>query len=793
VPLVVSRSLSVDAVDAALDRGGERLVFLAAQHEVHEDHPPPERIHRVGCVGTISRIRRLSDGRIKILVHGLHRGRIVRYAQLAPYYSVEVEPLDEVASRCPALELEAALRTLSELLKAYAQGGKTIAAEVTLALADGSEPGRLADLLAWNLPLRVLDAQRILECLDPVERLRLVGEQLQQEVDIQQVQARIQSRADAEMSRTHREYVLREQLRAIQRELGDGDSKQGDLDDLRLRLRRLELPAEAAREAERQLRRLEQLSPETAEASVVRTYLDCLVELPWSTSSADQLDVARARRILDEDHYDLRTIKDRILEFLAVRKLREGGPSNGPILCLLGPPGVGKTSLGRSIARALGRRFVRVALGGIRDEAEIRGHRRTYVGAMPGRILQGVRQAGSNNPVFMLDEIDKLGSDFRGDPGSALLEVLDPEQNATFRDNYLNLQFDLSNVLFIATANTIEPIPSALRDRLEVIHLSGYSEGEKLEIADRYLVPKSLQGCGLTERQLQFNRRGLQAIVGGFTREAGLRELGRQISAVARKVALRIAEHGERKRPVVVTPQLVARYLGPPRYLHEVDLDTDYVGIATALAWTPVGGDLLHIEAQWMPGKGTLTLTGQLGDVMKESAMAALSYARACASQLGLSERFFADREIHIHVPAGAVPKDGPSAGAPLACALLSLMTGVHVRRDTAVTGEITLRGRVLPVGGIKEKLLAAARARLRAVVIPTGNLRDAEELPKSVRQRLKVLTADTVDDVVAVAMVSPLPRRITEPAPGVPRSLVEAHAASYAARAPQREGSAGS
>jgi ATP-dependent Lon protease len=599
---------------------------------------------------------------------------------------------------------------------------------------------------------------------DPVQRLAKVNQALENEVGILEVQNRIQSRAKEEMSKTQRDYYLREQLRQIRHELGDADSFRDEIEDLRQRIEAGGLPAEARAEADKQLRRLEQMSPESAEAAVVRSYVDVLVELPWKEPDEDPVDLRAARAVLDQDHYNLEHVKERILDYLAVHKLRRG--AHGPLLCFLGPPGVGKTSLGRSIARALGRKFVRISLGGVRDEAEIRGHRRTYVGALPGRILQGMKQAGSKNPVFMLDEVDKLGSDYRGDPSAALLEVLDPEQNHAFRDHYLGVPYDLSKVMFIATANLADPIPAPLRDRMETLRLSGYSEEEKLAIAERFLVPKQIAEAGLSERDLSLGRPALRKIISEYTREAGLRELERQVAQLARKIARRLVESGEastRGRKVspvraAVTPEDLAKLLGPPKFIPDERQRVDEVGIANGLAWTQAGGEVLHVEAQMMTGKGNLILTGQLGEVMKESAQAALSFARVQATRLGLRSDFLSDREIHIHVPAGGVPKDGPSAGITMACVLVSLVSGIPVRRDVAMTGEITLRGRVLPIGGLKEKLLAAVRAGMRVAIVPAANMAELSEIPSHLRQRIKIQSVHTVDEALIVALARPLP-----------------------------------
>ncbi len=764
-PLRVTRKISLDAVNAALATE-ERLCFIVAQRQSSDEDPKPAGIYRTGTVGVIMRMRKLSDGGLKILVQGLCRARIQRYLAEQPSYRARLD-LFEDATPARTLELEALTRTVRQNVERVAELGRSLQPELTMVLANVDDPGRLADLVASNLTLKLSEAQGILETDDPVERLTKVNHALETEIGILDLQNRIQSRAKEEMSKTQRDYYLREQLRQIRHELGDADSLRDEIDELRQKVQGAGLSPEAKAEADKQLRRLEPMSPESAEAAVVRGYLDTMLELPWKEPTQETVDLKTAQKVLDEDHYNLEHVKERILDFLAVHQLRQG--AHGPILCFLGPPGVGKTSLGRSIARALGRKFVRASLGGVRDEAEIRGHRRTYVGALPGRILQGIKQAGTRNPVFLLDEVDKLGSDFRGDPAAALLEVLDPEQNHTFRDHYLAVPYDLSKVLFIATANLADGIPPALRDRMETLRLAGYSDEEKYVIAERYLVPRQIADAGLTDKDLAIGRPALRRIISEYTREAGLRELERQVAQLARKVARRIVEQGGRGDPpggkprrtkpgAAVAPDDIAKLLGPPKYLPDEKRESDEVGMANGLAWTPVGGEVLHVEAQIMAGKGSLILTGQLGDVMKESAQAAMSFARAQALHLGLRNDFFTDREVHIHVPAGGVPKDGPSAGVTMACVLMSLLSGIPVRRDVAMTGELTLRGRVLPVGGLKEKLLAAARAGIRLAIVPAGNVPELAEVPAHVREKLKVEPVRTVSEVLAFALARPLP-----------------------------------
>jgi ATP-dependent Lon protease len=613
-----------------------------------------------------------------------------------------------------------------------------------------SDPGVLADLVASNLRLKIEESQAILEIFDPIHRLKKVNELLSRELELSTMQARIQSQAKDEMTKTQRDYFLREQMKQIQQELGEGDERAEEIGDLKKQIEKAKMPVEVKGEADKQLRRLEQMHPESSEASLVRTYLDWLVELPWSKSTKDNLNIKKAKQVLDDDHYNLEKIKERILEYLAVNKLRR--KIKGPILCFLGPPGVGKTSLGRSIARSLNRSFVRVSLGGVRDEAEIRGHRRTYVGALPGRIIQGIKQAGSNNPVFMLDELDKVGADFRGDPSAALLEVLDPEQNHAFSDHYLNLPFDLSNVLFICTANLLDSVPAALADRMEVLQLSGYTNEEKLEIARKYLIPRQLEDTGISTKYLEISNEATLRIIAEYTKEAGLRNLEREIASICRKVARKVAEGKDDLTRI--TRANVQSYLGAPKFLPETEQEQHEIGVGTGLAWTSTGGEILYIEASLSKGRGNLTLTGQLGEVMKESAQAAVSYARAHAKTLGIEADFYQKLDIHIHVPAGAIPKDGPSAGITMATALISALTSRRVSRDVAMTGEITLRGRVLPIGGLKEKSLAAVRAGIKTIIIPDRNEKDLDEIPKPLRRKLRWVVAKNMSDVLKVALL---------------------------------------
>lgn len=754
LPLFVGRESSIKAVEDAL-QSKDRLIFLSSQREVTEENPGPEDIFKIGTVAMIMRMRKLPDGRIKILAQGLSKAQIKEFSQTTPYYSVKLEVLQDKAITAKGLEVEALVRNIKEQLEKIVGAGRALAPDILMVIDDIRDPGRLADLIASNLGLKVDEAQQILETLDVIERLSKVYDLLSKEIEVIAMQEKIKSQAKDEMTRSQREYFLREQIRTIKHELGEQDGKQDEIDELRDKIEAANMPEETKKEALKQLTRLDRMHPDATEASIIRTYLDWMIEVPWSKQTTDNYDLNRAKEILDQDHYDLEKVKERILEFLAVRQLKN--KMKGPILCFCGPPGVGKTSLGRSIAHAMGRKFTRISLGGVRDEAEIRGHRRTYVGALPGRIIQGLKQVGVNNPVFMLDEIDKLGADFRGDPSSALLEVLDPEQNHSFRDHYLNLEFDLSNVMFIATANLIDPIPSALKDRMEIIRLAGYPEQDKLKIAKRYLVPKQVEENGLTADKIEFTDTAIRQIIEEYTRESGLRNLEREIASICRKVARKFTTEGVNK---VVVDKDVEEYLGPQKFLREEEQERDEVGIATGLAWTQYGGEILYVEATKMRGKGGLTLTGQLGEIMKESAQAALSYARSNARKLGIDEGMFAKYDIHVHVPAGAIPKDGPSAGVTMAAAIISLLTDHPTRKDVAMTGEITLRGKVLPIGGVKEKCLAAARQNIKTIIIPFRNQKDIPEIPKEVRDQLTFVLSKTVDDVLAAAL---LPKIVVE------------------------------
>ena len=756
VPLSISRERSVTAVDRALAE--DRILMLVAQKDGAEDDPGEDDLYRVGTAAVIMRMLKLPDGRIRILVQGLARARLLHLSQREPFLQARVErltELNELSAPEPALTTEALVRSVKESLDRVAGLGKGISPEVLVIAANLEEPGRLADLAASNLELKAAEAQAILEAVDPLARLRTVSDLLLREIQVLTVQQEISSQARGEMDRSQREYFLRQQLKTIQDELGDSDELSDEVAGYRRLAAERVLSDEAREELEIQVRRLERSHPESAETSIIRTYLDWLTALPWQTWSDDDLDLVRARRILDDDHYDLDKVKERIVEYLAVRKLKPD--AKGPLLCFVGPPGVGKTSLGRSIARALGRRFVRISLGGVRDEAEIRGHRRTYVGALPGRILQGLRKAGTSNPVFMLDEIDKIGADFRGDPSSALLEVLDPEQNSGFVDHYLAVAYDLSRVMFITTANLLDPIQAAFLDRMEVIRLTGYTDAEKLSIARRHLIPKQLEAHGITAEHVTFTDEGIARIIADYTREAGLRNLERELAAICRKVAVGVAGAPAGTAPPTwgIEAGTVGELLGPAKHHSEELLDRDRVGVATGLAWTAAGGDLMFIEVVAVPGKGNLLLTGQLGDVMKESAQAALSYARVYAGErvAGGGEPLFSTHDVHIHVPAGSIPKDGPSAGITIATAIISVLLGRPVNRRLAMTGEITLRGDVLPIGGLKEKAMAAKLAGVKTVVLPRLNRRDLVEVPEAVKEGLAFHFVDHMDDVLAIAL----------------------------------------
>jgi len=753
LPLFIGRERSVRAIEEAVKQ--DRLLLLATQKDPGTEEPSPEQIYQMGTVGRILRVLKLPDGRVKALVQGIAKARILEYVRKRSWYRVKIETITEASNKPVNLEIEALMRNVIEHSEKILALRGELTSDVGAILQSIEDPGKLADLVASNLKLKVDESQQLLELIDPIQRLKQVNNLLSREVEMSSMQAKIQSEVRDEISKSQRDYFLREQVRAIHKELGDQDERFQELDDYRKKIKRAKLSKEADLEALKQLGRLEQMHPDSAEASVVRTYLDWLVELPWNRSTQDIIDIKEAKIELDKDHYALDKVKDRILEYLSVRKLNR--KMKGPILCFVGPPGVGKTSLGRAIARAMKRKFVRISLGGIRDEAEIRGHRRTYIGALPGRILQGLKQCGSNNPVFMMDEIDKLGADFRGDPSSALLEALDPEQNFAFSDHYLNLPFDLSRVMFILTANLTDTIPSALLDRMEVITLSGYTEEEKKIIAQTHLIPRQIRENGLQRRAVSISPGALNQIISEYTSEAGLRNLEREIGTIFRKVARQIAE-GE-KGPFRITGSNLQKYLGVHKYYPEMDQEKSQIGLATGLAWTQVGGEVLYVEATLIGGKGELIITGQLGDIMQESARAAVTYARANLVSFGVDENIFENMDVHIHIPAGAIPKDGPSAGTAMTMALISALMQKPVNSKVAMTGEITLRGRVLPVGGLKEKALGALRAGIRTIIIPEKNKRDLAEIPSYVRRKIQFVRVKHMDEILPIAFESdPLP-----------------------------------
>ena len=765
LPLSVSREKSIRAVDTALVEN--RMILLLSQKQTEMDNPRPEDLYQVGTAALIMRVLKLPDGRIRALVQGLQRVRVEYFTETENLFKARVEPLGEPEMKSPDLEQDALLRSVKQTLEKAVALGKTLPQEVLVIASNLDNPGRLADLVASNLDLKLAQTQEVLEIAHPGLRLKRVNELLQREIQLLEVQQKITMEARGEMDKSQREYYLRQQLKAIQQELGEGSELAEEITAFRDKLAKMKVPEDPLVEIERNLKKLERMHPDSSETAVTRTYLEWMTELPWGTFTEDNLDLKQAQTVLDEDHFGLAKIKDRILEFLAVRKLKPD--LRGTILCFVGPPGVGKTSLGKSIARALGRKYSRISLGGVHDESEIRGHRRTYVGAMPGRIVQALHQVKSMNPVIMLDEVDKIGRDQRGDPSAALLEVLDPEQNHTFRDHYLNVPLDLSQVLFLANANELEPIHPAFKDRMEIIYLNSYTLEEKLGIAEQHLIPKQLEKHGVTRQQLSIPKKALKAIITGYTREAGLRQLEREIGAVCRKVARRVAE-GALKKKLVLTDESIHELLGPVKLLQDERLKAPRVGVVTGLAWTSVGGDVLFVEALKMPGKGGLILTGQLGDVMKESAMAALSYIRAHGKELAVPDGFLQKNDIHIHVPAGAIPKDGPSAGVTMTTALASLLTGRKVRPRVAMTGEITLTGRVLPVGGIKEKALAARRAGIKELIIPARNKKDVDEdIPEQIKDTLKFHFVSEISQVLELAL-----EKTQEAEPGKPDTPVK-------------------
>jgi len=745
LPFLVSRASSLKLIE---DLGtATRVIALAAQRNPEDESPTPDALYARGTAVRVLRVLRYPDQSVRVLVQGIARIELGEFVQREPFFVARVKRLQETA---PAdKEVEALHAHLVSQFSKFVSLVPYLPDELQVTAMQVREPGKLSDMVASYLKIAIEEAQDLLSTTDVRQRIEKLITILTREIELLELGHKIQSQVQTELNKNQREYYLRQQLKAIQKELGEGDVRSGELEELQKKVEEANMPPEARKAADKELDRLKMIPPESAEHTDVRTYLDWLVSLPWAVGTEDNLDIANAHKVLDEDHFDLEKIKERILEFLAVRKLKKD--TKGPILCFVGPPGTGKTSLGRSIARALGRKFVRLSLGGIRDEAEIRGHRRTYIGALPGRIIQGVRNSGSNNPLFILDEVDKLGMDFRGDPAAALLEVLDPEQNNSFVDHYLDVPFDLSKVLFLTTANVLDPIPPALRDRMEVLELPGYTEEEKLQIVQRHLVPKQLKENGLADAKMEIAPEALAEIIRSYTREAGLRNLEREIARVFRKIARAYTE-GE-KLPERITVEDVQRYLGSPRFYSEVAERANEPGVATGLAVTANGGDIMFIECTRMAGQKGLTLTGSLGDVMKESAQAALSYIRSRADRLGIPADFFEKSDIHVHVPAGAIPKDGPSGGVTIAASLASLLSGRPVRPDVAMTGEITLRGKVLPVGGIKEKVLAARRAGIHTVIMPSRNQRDLEDIPAELRNELELIFVDTVDEVLRYAL----------------------------------------
>jgi ATP-dependent Lon protease len=754
MPFVIGRPSSTRALDHALLK--DKRIFLAAQHDASVDDPRPDDIYTMGCVANVVQSLKLPDGNIKVLVEGVDRARAVEWKEDKGFYRVVVKVLPK--QKETSGEIESTMGRVVSLFEQYVKLSNNLQYDAMIAAVRVDDPGKLADTIAAHLLVGVDEKQNLLEIISPVERLNRIAGILEIEVDKLQVDRRIQSRVKKQMEKAQKEYYLNEKMKAIQKELGRKDEKGSEIDELKKKIEQARMPKDVEEKAVQELKRLEAMPPMSAEATVSRNYLDWLIAVPWHKKTRENRDLKHAERVLNEDHYGLEKIKDRILEFLAVRSLVK--KPKATILTFSGPPGVGKTSLAKSIARAMNRKFVRLSLGGVRDEAEIRGHRRTYIGAFPGQIIQMMKKAATQNPVFLLDEIDKMSMDFRGDPSAALLEVLDPEQNSTFLDHYLDVEYDLSNVMFICTANVLHTVPQALRDRMEVLQLAGYTEQEKLEIAKRFLVPKAVEGTGLTSDNIILQDEAIQTIIQRYTREAGVRNLEREISSICRKVARKVVVEGKSFKEDVSADK-VTEYLGVPRFRPSLAEERNEIGIATGLAWTEVGGELLVSEATLMAGKGKLTLTGKLGDVMQESAQAALSYVRSRAAELNLPEDFHSKLDVHVHVPEGAIPKDGPSAGITMATALTSALTKIPTRRDVAMTGEITLRGKVLPIGGVKEKVLAAHRAGVTNIILPRDNEKDLADIPKNVMDTLDVHMVSTMDEVLKIALAQPLPARI--------------------------------
>jgi ATP-dependent Lon protease len=761
IPIDVGRRKSVRLVEEAIAK--ERPVIgILTQRDARTEDPGEGDMYNIGCAARILKVIKLAKDNFSVILQGVSRIRVLSYENADPFLTCRVAALPDPTTS--DVELDALVMNLKDIAKRVIKLMPELPKEATSLVDSVTDPGQLADLITSNLDIQVDEKQDVLETFDLKTRMRKVLQFLSRQLEVLKVREKINTQVQEEMGRNQREYVLRQQLKAIKEELGELDEGGGDFEEFKTKITEAKMPPDVEKVAFKQYERLKVMQPSSAEYTVTRTYLEWLVELPWSVSTEDRIDIQEARKILNSDHYDLEKVKKRILEYLAVRKLK--ADKKGPILCFVGPPGVGKTSLGKSIAKAVGRKFVRISLGGVRDEAEIRGHRRTYVGSLPGRIIQGMKRAGTNNPIFMLDELDKLGHDFRGDPSSALLEVLDPEQNNSFSDHYLEVPFDLSHVMFIATANVLDPIPPALRDRLEILEIPGYTRNEKLMISKQFLIPKQIEEHGMNNEQIEITEGAIGEVIDSYTREAGVRNLEREAGSICRGVAVKVAE-GQAEGKVVVTAEKVPDYLGPQKYLPEVAERTSEPGVATGLAWTPVGGDILFIEATRMPGKGTIVLTGQLGDVMKESAQAAMSFVRSRAKWLGIEENFLEKSDIHVHIPAGSIPKDGPSAGVTMFVALSSMLTGIPVRADVAMTGEITLRGNVLPVGGIKEKLLAAHRAGIKRVLLPERNQKDMVDVPPEVKTDMEIIYVKKMDEVLPLVLTE-VPDRLKQPAPAI-------------------------
>lgn len=754
VPLFVGRQRSIRALEEATQKQGP--IFLSSQKDAKTNEPAEDDIYKIGTLGTVVQMLKLPDGTVKVLIEGKRRARIARFVNNPEFFLVDVEEAPEVNDRNS--EVEALTREVHTTFENYVKLKKKIPPEMVMSVSSIDDPGRLADTIVAHLGIKLEDRQNLLETFNAAERLEKVLGHMRAEIEILEVERRIRSRVKKQMERSQKEYYLNEQMRAIQKELGEKDEFKNEIQEIEEKIKQKKLSSEAREKIDKELKKLKMMSPMSAEATVVRNYIDWILSLPWNEFTDDKLDITEAERVLEQDHYGLEKVKERILEYLAVQSLV--GKIKGPILCLVGPPGVGKTSLGRSIARATGRKFVRVSLGGVRDEAEIRGHRRTYIGALPGKIVQSMKKAGSSNPVFLMDEIDKMSTDFRGDPSSALLEVLDPEQNTAFNDHYLDLDYDLSKVMFITTANTLDRIPRPLQDRMEIIRIAGYTELEKLSIAKRYLLEKQKEANGLTPENVTFTDNALLGVIRHYTKEAGVRSLEREIAAICRKVAVEVVKK-DRNTHMQVGTKSLHKYLGPVKYRYGKAEDEQKVGVTTGLAWTELGGELLATEVTVMPGKGQLIITGKLGDVMQESAQAAMSYVRSRATELGLDKDFYQKIDVHIHVPEGAIPKDGPSAGITMATSLVSALTTVAVRNDLAMTGEITLRGTILPIGGLKEKVLAAHRAGIKKVLIPAENEKDIEEIPAAVLKTVELELVAHMDDVLRKALVIDNPENL--------------------------------